>query len=126
MKCGDRGHVGANGSPCGQTISASAKACLWHSRDAEERRALAMRGAAASRLRSVPTLAADTPSPVLDSPAGVRRLIGDTIQAARTGALDYRIASVVIAGATAAIKLAELEVAAQLGALEKRFHLRRA
>jgi hypothetical protein len=75
-------------------------------------------------MQKIASLPADaTPNPVLDSPAGVRQLIGDTIQAARTGSLDHRIAAVVIAGATAAIKLAELEVAAQIGALERRLRL---
>jgi hypothetical protein len=124
MKCGDKGFVTATGAPCGQTIGTRAKACIWHSRTAEERSALALRGGIATRMRTVPTLPEETPSPVLDNPEGVRQLIAETVQAARTGKLDHRIASVVIAGATAAIKLAELEVAGQIGALERRLRPR--
>lgn len=115
----------STGAPCGQG-TAPGKRCVWHSSDPEERRALALKGGIASRLKTIAVLPAGTPDPVLDNPAGVRELIGQTVQAARTGALDYRIAAVVIAGATAAIKLAELQVAAQIGDLERRFRLRRA
>jgi hypothetical protein len=126
MKCGDRGFTTADGRPCGQNISARASACLWHSRNAEERRALALRGGLASRMKTIAVLPDDTPDPVLDNPGGVRALIGQTVQQVRTGQLDHRIAAVVIAGAQAAIKLAELQVAAQIGDLERRFRLRQA
>jgi len=126
MKCGDRGHVGADGRPCGQTIGVEARACVWHRTDAEGRRRLAMKGGVASRMRSIPCLPGDTPSPVLDNPSGVRTLIADTINDARTGRLDHRIAAVVIAGAQAALKLAELEVAGLIGEHERRLGLRRA
>ena len=79
-----------------------------------------------SRMKSVATLPDSTPSPVLSDPAGVRRVLTETIQQARTGKLDHRIAAVVIQGVVAAVKLAELEVAAQIGDLERRFRLRRA
>ncbi|HZF03671.1 MAG TPA: hypothetical protein VE932_04990 [Patescibacteria group bacterium] len=77
-------------------------------------------------MRSIPCLPGDTPSPVLDNPSGVRTLIADTINDARTGRLDHRIAAVVIAGAQAALKLAELEVAGLIGEHERRLGLRRA
>jgi len=52
MRCGDKGHLTATGAPCGQTIAASAAGCLWHSRDAEGRRLLALKGGIASRMRT--------------------------------------------------------------------------
>lgn len=69
MKCGDRGFLTAAGQPCGQTIGARASACLWHSRNAEERRALALRGGIASRMRSA--LPATTPEPPFDTPESI-------------------------------------------------------
>ena len=122
MKCGDRGFVTVDGRPCGQTIGARAKACLWHIRTAEERRALALQGGIASRLRTVAVLPPSTPLPVLDSPEGVRAELAGTIQDASR--LDHRIAAVVISGLSEAIRLGELQVAAQIGALERRLRLR--
>jgi hypothetical protein len=69
VKCGDRGHVGRDGQPCGQVISTSAQACVWHSRDAEGRRLLALKGGIASRMRSA--LSASTPEPPFDSPESI-------------------------------------------------------
>lgn len=51
MKCGDRGHVTSAGTSCQQTIGAKAKACVWHSRTAEGRRLLALKGGIASRMQ---------------------------------------------------------------------------
>jgi hypothetical protein len=124
VKCGDKGFLTATGQPCGQTIGRSASACLWHSRNAQERRALALKGGIASRMRTIVCLPGDTPSPVLDSPEGVRTLIADTINDTRTGRLDHRIAMVVIAGATAALRMAELQLAAKIAEHERRLELR--
>ncbi len=44
MKCGDKGHKTIHGAPCGQTIPARAKGCLWHSRTPEQRSILAANG----------------------------------------------------------------------------------
>lgn len=52
MKCGDRGHRTAAGEPCQQNIGARATGCLWHSRDAEGRRLLALKGGIASRMKT--------------------------------------------------------------------------
>jgi hypothetical protein len=30
MRCGEKGFLNADGHPCGQTIAATAKSCLWH------------------------------------------------------------------------------------------------
>jgi hypothetical protein len=125
LKCGDKGFTTANGAPCGQNIGADARGCVWHTADAEGRRALALKGGIASRLRTVVALPGDTPPPVLDSPAAVRAELAATIDQVRTGRLDHRIGAVVINGIATAIKLAELEVAAQIGDLERRFRLRR-
>ncbi len=47
MKCGELGHKTADGKPCGQTISATAKGCIWHSPDRtpEQKHQTAMKGA---------------------------------------------------------------------------------
>jgi len=126
VKCGDKGFVTKAGQPCGQVIASDAPGCIHHTGTPEERHALALTGGLASRMRTIPVLPAGTPHPVLENPDGVRSLIADTIQQVRVGALDHRIAAVVIAGVTAALKLAELELAAQVGALERRLLGRRA
>jgi hypothetical protein len=69
MICGDKGHLTATGQPCGQVIAPDAPACIWHSRDAEGRRLLAMRGGIASRMRSA--LPESTPEPPFDSPDSI-------------------------------------------------------
>src|SRR5262245_12749608 len=127
--CGDAGGVlVGTGEPC-RTVTLAGQRCIWHPEMTPEaaagvRQAFAQRGGIATRKRHTPILPATVPYPVLDNPSGVRALLADTIQAARTGKLDRRIAMVVINGATAAIKLAELEVAAQIGELERRFGLK--
>ncbi len=50
MKCGDKGHKTVHGEPCGQTIPARAKGCLWHSRTPEQRSILARKGGIARSL----------------------------------------------------------------------------
>ena len=125
MTCGERGHTTNDGRPCGQVIGEHDTACIWHRRTPEERRALALKGTFASRMKHTPILPSDTAAPVLDNPAGVRQLIADTIQQTRTGQLDHRIAMVVISGARAAIELAQLEVAVMVSDLERRLRLRR-
>jgi hypothetical protein len=52
VKCGDLGHQTAMGGPCQQNIGAKATGCLWHSRNADERRLLALKGGIASRMRT--------------------------------------------------------------------------
>lgn len=124
--CGDAGDIRADGRPCEQDVRPG-QLCIHHrpGTTADDRRMLALRGAAASRLKSIAVLSADTASPVLDNPAGVRALLAETVQAARTGQLDHRVAAVVINGARAAIELAQLVVASQIGDLERRFKVRR-
>lgn len=51
MKCGDRGFKTVNGTPCGQTIGARAKACIWHSRTPEERTLMASRASLCKKNR---------------------------------------------------------------------------
>jgi hypothetical protein len=127
LRCGDKtGHITKAGTLCQQPIGPGAKGCIWYGKTPEEKSALALKGAVASRLKTIATLPADTAQPVLDSPAAVRAELASTIHDTRTGRLDHRVAMVVIAGINAALKLAELEVAAQIGDLERRFRLRRA
>lgn len=53
MKCGEKGFLTKAGLPCGQDISESRKACLWHSKTPEERSRLGARGGLASRMNKV-------------------------------------------------------------------------
>ncbi len=55
MKCGDLGHKTANGTPCQQTIAATAKGCIWHSPDITDtqRRFYAQKGGEAVRKRKL-------------------------------------------------------------------------
>jgi len=125
MTCGEKGgHLTARGTLCAQNIPRNGLACIWHSRDAAERKALALKGSISARMKIIACLPGDTPSPVLDNPAGVRKLITETIQDARTGKLDHRIAMAVFAGTQAALKLAELELSSLIGQHEKRLGLR--
>jgi hypothetical protein len=50
MKCGEKGHLTAQGTPCRQNIPKFGTACLWHSRNAEGRKALAMKGGIKARM----------------------------------------------------------------------------
>jgi hypothetical protein len=88
MKCGDRGHVNAEGQPCQQTIGVRAAACIWHSRDAEGRRLLALKGGIASRMRSA--LPATTPEPPFDSPENIVAWAQQMAHAALTQDVDPR------------------------------------
>lgn len=127
MTCGEKGFTTVSGEPCGQIINPKAAACLWHSRTAPERRMLALRGAAASALKSAPAvLDPNTPMPALDSPDGVLREIASTVQDVRTGRLDEKKGAVVLQGISVALKLAELRLAAMVGDLERRLRVRRA
>ena len=53
MKCGDKGHKTKHGVPCDQNISARAKGCLWHTRNAAQRRILAAKGSVVGRMKNV-------------------------------------------------------------------------
>jgi hypothetical protein len=88
VKCGDRGHVGVTGQPCGQTISPNAQACVWHSRTPEGRRLLALKGGIASRMRSA--LPASTPEPPFDSPESIIGWAQQMAHAALTQDVDPR------------------------------------
>jgi len=51
VKCGEKGWTTAAGTPCQQNIGKNAAGCLWHSKSAAGRLALAMKGGIASRMR---------------------------------------------------------------------------
>lgn len=125
MKCGDRGHTTVQGRPCDQNIPDDAAGCLWHTRDAAERRELALRGSIKGAVRKKRALPGTTPYPVLADPEGCRRVLSDTIQQVRTGHLHPQLGSVVIAGVRAAVELASLEVSAQVTRLERLLDERR-
>jgi hypothetical protein len=54
MKCGDKGFVNADGTPCQQNIAASATSCLWHDQTPKGKRKADLerkRGGIASRAK---------------------------------------------------------------------------
>jgi hypothetical protein len=126
VKCGERGHLTVEGLPCGQEIAEHAAGCVWHVSSPEQRSELASRGQLEGQRRRKRALPASTAYPVLSDPEGCRKVLSDTIQSVRTGCLHPQLGSVVIAGVRVAIELATLEVAAQVGDLERRFRLRKA
>ncbi len=65
MKCGDKGHKTIHGAPCGQTIPARAKGCLWHSRTPEQRSILAAKGGIVRNIKNA--LPPDYQVPPFDS-----------------------------------------------------------
>ena len=83
MKCGDRGHVTTAGTPCQQTIATTAAGCVWHTRSAEGRRILALKGGIASRMRTA--LPATTPEPPFDT---VENVIAWSQRMARTALVE--------------------------------------
>jgi hypothetical protein len=63
MKCGDAGgRLVTTGEPCRQT-TAMGKRCLWHSRDADGRRLVAIKGSVKAHLQALQRLAVDSPAP---------------------------------------------------------------
>jgi hypothetical protein len=91
MKCGDRGHLAASGEPCQQTIGKHTAACIWHSRSAEGRSALAMKGGIASRMRRF--LSKNAPPPEFASTEAIVVWAQTTAQQVLCGDLDPRAAS---------------------------------
>jgi hypothetical protein len=83
MKCGDRGHRKADGTPCQQTIGVKAAGCIWHTSSPEGRAAFAMKGGLASRMRRA--LPASTPEPPFDT---VENIIAWAQQMARAALVE--------------------------------------
>lgn len=88
MRCGDRGHVTASGQPCGQTISAKAQACIWHSKTPAERSVLALKGSIASRMNRA--LPATLPEPPFDTVDNIVTWSQQMAKAALTEDVDPR------------------------------------
>lgn len=88
MKCGDRGHRTASGKPCQQNIASTAKGCLWHTRNAEQRHVLAVAGGIASRRRHV--LPVDYHMIPFESRECVIRFAEDLARRVLTSDLDAR------------------------------------
>ena len=112
----------------GEALTADGKPCRWptnsrfcyqHDPEREEERGLSKRlgGFVATKARALP---AQTPPPSLEDPAGLRQLIGETIHQVRTGMLHPTVANSVFLGVGQALKLAELELSAQVTQLEQR------
>ena len=90
MKCGDRGHLTAQGTPCQQNIPKGSAACLWHSRSAEGRRALAMKGSIkAHMMRFLPRSALP---PDFQSTASIVAWAQQTAKKVLSGELDPKAA----------------------------------
>jgi hypothetical protein len=107
--CGDHGHRTVTGELCQQVIGKNASACAWHSRSVEGRRALAMKGGLASRMRhflpksSLPPDFSDTPSIV--------RWASATAKLVLTGDLDPKAAAEArqLAGLAIAARVADAQ-----------------
>jgi len=100
VRCGDRGHTKADGTPCLQPIPKNAPACVWHSRTPEERRVFAARGAGASLLKAGmatrDVLPPDTTPLAVDSVAAIDQQIVEELQRVRTGKLSERRGQIVV------------------------------
>ncbi len=69
--CGEMGHRGKNGKPCGYRIAAMAKACPHHSGNPAKARAFQSKGALASKMRHA--LPPDFKLPDLDTLDGIEK-----------------------------------------------------
>ena len=90
MRCGDLGHKTVHGEPCHQTVGRGKKGCIWHTRNPEQRRLLATRGALAARSRFF--LPADTPPPEFRDTPSIVAWAERTAQLVMTDKLDPRAA----------------------------------
>ena len=103
-----------DGKPC--RWPTNSRFCYQHDPDREEERGASKRlgGFVATKARALPV---QTPPPSLEDPASVRRLVGETIHQVRTGMIHPSVANSVFLGVGQALKLAELEVSAQVAQL---------
>ncbi len=110
----------ADGRPCPARPVSGSDRCYQHSDDPAiaEQRAVARRrgGMNATSQRFLPD---GTAPPVLANAEGVRQLLADTIQQVRTGQLPPAVANSVVYAVTTALKLAEMELSAQVAELEE-------
>lgn len=93
MRCGDRGHVTAAGTPCQQPINPKAAGCLHHdpTTSPEQKHAAYLKGALASRMRTY--LPSDTPRPEFSSTETIVTWAQDTAHRVLCGELDPRAAA---------------------------------
>jgi hypothetical protein len=114
------GATTADGRPCPLRPLRGSDRCFQHSEDPAvvEQRAVARRlgGLNATRQRY---LSEGTVPPVLENPAGIRAVLADTIQQVRTGQLPPAAANSVVYAVSTALKLAEMELSAQVAELEQ-------
>ena len=112
MTCGDKGHVRADGQPCGQPINAKMPACIHHRSTPAERRLFGVKGALASRMRRY--LPATTVAPEFSSTEAIVRWAEQTAQRVLTGNLDPRAASEARQLAALTISARQADAQAQL------------
>lgn len=112
--------MSVDGQPCRATPMKNSPFCYQHSDDpsvAEHRdRSRRLGGLVATRQR---VLQPDTPAPKLDNPTSVREVIEETIHQVRTGTLAPNVGNCVLYGIGIALKLAELELSADVARLER-------
>jgi hypothetical protein len=109
MKCGEKGYVTKEGTPCQQNVPKHATACLWHSRSPEGRKALAMVGGLKSRMmRYLPK--SELP-PDFQSTASIVAWAQKTAKKVLTGDLDPRAAAEArqLAGLAIAARVADAQ-----------------
>lgn len=107
--CGDSGGIRADGQPCEQDTPPG-KRCAWHAEGAD-RRALAIRGSYASRMRRY--LPTEAPRPEFSSTTAIVTWAQDTAHKVLTGDLDPRAAA-------EARQLASLTIAARAADAQER------
>jgi hypothetical protein len=124
--CGASGGINVvTGLPCGQATGAGRR-CIWHPADLspqealEDRSRVAKTGAEEAAQRIARVLPLDTALPKLENPAQVRALVAETINLTRTGRMHPTVANSVYQGCHVVLKLAELELSAEVGELEAR------
>jgi hypothetical protein len=115
MKCGERGHVTAQGLPCGQSISRKMAGCIWHSGPAsspEGRKAMAMKGGIASRMmRALPVT---YHVPAFESPESIIAFARELADMALKEDVDLRRVAEARGAATLALSAFTARTQAQL------------
>ncbi len=112
--------VRKDGSPC-QSPATSGGWCYWHhpDRTPEEKHATAMKGALASRPKTLPAATADI---TLMSPEGALVALQENASKTRRGELDPRVANSFAYQVGIAVKIWETCISDRLDRLEKLIH----
>ena len=116
MRCGDLGHVGNDGRPCGQNIGQYAKGCPWHAGGREGASRFALRGVIASRRKHVAMLPLETQSPEFASPDEILTYAATTARQVVVGELSPQLSAEARGWASVALKVHEIKATERLAA----------